>query len=110
DETSAGLVQDACQLVRRRRRRIRKRRRERGGPCSRLLVSTHTAIRYGKAAAMAVLKRTGERRSDLSRSHLPLTSRHTTSPLVFRTNTLPLANAGAVKALPPMTCAEPSSL
>ena len=43
-------------------------------------------------------------------AHLPLKSRQTTSPLVLRTYTFPLANAGAVKALPSMTCAEPSSL
>ena len=34
----------------------------------------------------------------------------TTSPLVLRAYTLPLANTGAVKALPSMTWAEPSSL
>ena len=40
---------------------------------SRLLVSTHTAIRYGRAAAMAVPKRTGERRPRKSqRADVPL--------------------------------------
>ena len=43
-------------------------------------------------------------------AHFRASSKHTTSPLVFRAYTFPLANDGAVKALPSMTCAEPSSL
>ena len=38
-----------------------------------------------------------------------LNCRHTTSPLVLRAYTFPLANTGAVKARPSMTCADPSS-